>query len=144
MLCLIYHRNFDGVIALYDSNRYIKRLNNIKIEKNALFWAVKSQFSDGGAQPTDTPYIGVSIGDNHTPATPVLNSQLRPWLSTQHLRRTSKEWLARNQDNVSRVRVGQHVYPRNVVSVSQHDNTNSTWRVRLVQSGPHHHQLKSN
>jgi hypothetical protein len=49
MLCLIYHRNFDGVIALYDSNRYIKRLNNIKIEKNALFWAVKSQFSDGGA-----------------------------------------------------------------------------------------------
>jgi hypothetical protein len=51
MLCLIYHRNFDGVIALYDSNRYIKRLNNIKIEKNALFWAVKSQFSDGGLSP---------------------------------------------------------------------------------------------
>jgi len=48
MLCLIYHRNFDGMLALYDSNRYIMRLNNIEIEKNALFGAVKSQFSDGG------------------------------------------------------------------------------------------------
>jgi hypothetical protein len=32
------------------------------------------------------------------------------------LRRKSKDWLARNQDNVSRV--GRHVYPRTVVSVS--------------------------
>ena len=50
VLCLIYHRSFDGVAAIDDSNWYIKRLNNIEIEKKrkkkkALFWAVKSQFS---------------------------------------------------------------------------------------------------
>jgi hypothetical protein len=33
------------------------------------------------------------------------------------LRRKSKDWLARNQKNVC-VRVGQHVYPQTVVSVS--------------------------
>ena len=32
------------------------------------------------------------------------------------LRRKSKDWLARNQDNMSRV--WRHVYPRTVVSVS--------------------------
>ena len=37
------------------------------------------------------------------------------------LRRKSKDWLARNQNNVSRVE--RHVYP---------------WTVVLVQSGPHH------
>ena len=31
------------------------------------------------------------------------------------LRRKSKDWLARNQDNVSRV--GRHVYPQTFVSV---------------------------
>jgi hypothetical protein len=38
--------------------------------------------------------------------------------STKHiaLRRKSKDWLARNQNNVSRE--GRHVYPRTVVSVS--------------------------
>ena len=47
MLYLIYHRSFDGVAAIDDINWYIKRLNNIEIDKkkNALFWAVKSQFS---------------------------------------------------------------------------------------------------
>ena len=55
MLCLIYHRNFDGMLALYDSNRYIKRLNNIEIEKNALFWAVKSQFSERGGLASGYP-----------------------------------------------------------------------------------------
>ena len=37
---------------------------------------------------------------------------------TKHpgLRRKSKDWLARNHNNVSRV--GRHVYPRTVVSVS--------------------------
>ena len=34
------------------------------------------------------------------------------------LRRKSKDWLARNQDNVSRVKGGGHVYPQTVVSVS--------------------------
>jgi len=33
------------------------------------------------------------------------------------LRRKSKDWLAQNQKNVC-VRVGQHVYPQTVVSVS--------------------------
>ena len=32
------------------------------------------------------------------------------------LRRKGKGWLARNQNNVSRV--GQHVYPQTVISVS--------------------------
>ena len=31
-LCLINDRNFDSVVAIYDSNWYIKRLNNIKID----------------------------------------------------------------------------------------------------------------
>jgi len=34
------------------------------------------------------------------------------------LRRKSKDWLARNQDNVSEWGLGRHVYPRTVVSVS--------------------------
>jgi len=35
VLCLIYHRNFDGVVAIDDSNWYtsIKRLNNLEIDK---------------------------------------------------------------------------------------------------------------
>ena len=43
--------------------------------------------------------------------------------SSKHtaLRRKSKDWLARNQNNMSPVE--QHVYP---------------WTVVLVQSGPHH------
>ena len=46
------------------------------------------------------------------------------------LRRKSKDWLARNQDNVT------------VVSVSQHYN-NPTKCVGLVQSGPHHHLIEN-
>ena len=40
------------------------------------------------------------------------------WFSAKHSasRRKSKDWLARNQDNV--FRVGRHVYPRIVVSAS--------------------------
>ena len=40
------------------------------------------------------------------------------YFSAKHaaLRRKNKNWLARNQDNVSRV--GRHVFPRTVVSVS--------------------------
>ena len=39
-------------------------------------------------------------------------------ISAKHtvLRRKSKDWLARNQDNVFRVE--RHVYPRTVVSVN--------------------------
>ena len=47
MLYLIYHRNLGGVIAIDDSNRYIKRLNNIEIEKKRLFWAVVTIFGRG-------------------------------------------------------------------------------------------------
>jgi len=42
------------------------------------------------------------------------------------LRRKSKDWLARNQDNVR-----LHVYLQTVVSVG------------LVQSGPHHHLIEN-
>ena len=54
------------------------------------------------------------------------------------LRRKRKDWLTRNQDYVSEW--GQHVYPRTVVSVSQHYK-NPTKRVGLVQSGHHHHLI---
>ena len=61
--------------------------------------------------------------------------------SNQHtaLRRKSKDWLARNQDNV---RLRQNVYPQTVVSVSQH-NKYSTKPVALVRSGPHHHLIEN-
>jgi hypothetical protein len=70
VLCLIYPRSFDVVVAMYDSDWYIKRLNSIEIDTNALFWAVKSQFWDGA----DPAYMGASIGGPHIPAAPVLNS----------------------------------------------------------------------
>ena len=56
------------------------------------------------------------------------------------LRRKSKDWFTRNQDNVSRV--GRHAYPRTVVSVSYHYK-NPTKRVGLVQSGPRHHLIEN-
>ena len=56
-------------------------------------------------------------------------------------RRKSKDWLARNQNNVTRVE--WHVYLRIVVSVSWH-NKNPTKDVGLEQSGPHHHHLIEN
>jgi hypothetical protein len=36
VLCLICHRSFDGVAAIDDSNQYIKRLNNIEIDKKKM------------------------------------------------------------------------------------------------------------
>ena len=53
MLCLIYHRSFDSVVAIYYSKWFIKRLNNIESDKkkqqpkNRYFRVFKSQFSDG-------------------------------------------------------------------------------------------------
>ena len=44
------------------------------------------------------------------------------------LRRKTKDWLTRNQDNV---RVGRHVYPQTVDSVSKHYK-NLTKHVSLV------------
>ena len=50
---------------------------------------------------------------------------------------SSKDWLAQNQDNACG-RVGAtYIYPRTVVSVSQHCN-NPTYLVGLVQSEPYH------
>ena len=51
----------------------------------------------------------------------------------------SKDWLARNENKVSEWK--RHVYPRTVVSVSQHYE-NPTQRVGLEQSGPHHHLIE--
>ena len=64
------------------------------------------------------------------------------YFSANHaaLRRKSKDWLAQNQDNVSRV--GRHVYLRTVVLVSQHYK-NLTKRVGLVQSAPHYHLMEN-
>jgi hypothetical protein len=53
------------------------------------------------------------------------------------LSRKSKDWLARNQNNVER-----HVYPRTVVSVSYHYK-NPTQRVGLEQNGPHHDLIEN-
>ena len=53
------------------------------------------------------------------------------------LSRKSKDWLARNQNNVER-----HVYPRTVVSESYHYK-NPTQRVGLEQNGPHHDLIEN-
>ena len=53
-------------------------------------------------------------------------------------RRKSKDWLAQNQDKVSRV--GRHVNLLTFVSVSLHYKI-QTKRVRLVQSGHHLHVI---
>ena len=62
--------------------------------------------------------------------------------STKHaaLRSKSKEWLARNQDNVSEW--SDMPNPLTVVSVSSHYK-NPTQRVGLVQSGPYHHLIEN-
>ena len=51
------------------------------------------------------------------------------------LRRKSKDWLARNQDNVSECQ-------QTVISMSQHYK-NPTKRVGLVQSEPHYHLIEN-
>jgi hypothetical protein len=56
------------------------------------------------------------------------------------LRSKSKEWLAQNQNNVSRVE--RHVYPWTVVSVSWHYK-NPAQRVVLEQGRPHHHLIEN-
>ena len=78
ILCLIYHRSFGGVVAIYNSNWYIKRPNNIEIDKNKMlyFGPLSPNFRSKGRgcfARTDPPYIGASIGDPHTTASPVLN-----------------------------------------------------------------------
>ena len=55
------------------------------------------------------------------------------------LRRKSKDWLARNQDNVSEC---GNMSICGLVLVSQHYK-NPTKRVDLVQSGPHHHLIEN-
>ena len=58
------------------------------------------------------------------------------------LRRKSKDWLARNLNNVPE---WSDMFPRGlrtVVSVSQHYK-NPTRRVGLEQSGPHHHLMEN-
>ena len=55
------------------------------------------------------------------------------------LRRKSKDWLARNQNNVSE---WSDMSTRGLVSVSKHYK-NPTQRVGLVQSGLHHHLIEN-
>jgi hypothetical protein len=60
ILCLIYHRSFGGVVDIYDSNWYIKRLNNIEIDKNKMryFGPLSHNFRPrrrGCFARTDTP-----------------------------------------------------------------------------------------
>ena len=57
------------------------------------------------------------------------------------LRSKSRDWLVRNQNNVSEWAIS-YVYLRKVVSVSYH-YANPAKRVGLVQSGPHHHLIEN-
>jgi hypothetical protein len=79
ILCLTYHRSFRGVVAIYDSNWYIKRLNNIETDKTKMryFGPLSHNFRSRGrgcfARTDPPPYIGASIGGPHTTVSPVLN-----------------------------------------------------------------------
>ena len=80
ILCLIYHRSFGDVVAIYDSNWYIKRLSNIEIDKNKMryFGPLSHNFRPrerGCLARMDPPYIG----GPHDTASPVLNPYIRPW-----------------------------------------------------------------
>ena len=64
VLCLIYHRNFDSVVAIYDSNWYIKRLNNIEIDKkkkSVIFESLVTIFSRGSKPPSNMASISCPI-----------------------------------------------------------------------------------
>ena len=74
----------------------------------------------------------------------VLGTNFSPWSGcyffAKHtaLRRTSKDWLARNQDNMSEW--GDTCLSTTVVSLRY---KNPTKRVDLVQSGPNHHFIEN-
>jgi len=75
VLCLVYDRSFDGVVAIYDSNwyifLYIKRLNNIEIDKKKMrYFGASSHNFRAGLSPA---LQGVSISGLHTAASPVLS-----------------------------------------------------------------------
>jgi hypothetical protein len=85
VLCLISQRSFDGVAAIDDSNWYIKRLNYIN--KNALFWSVKSLFST----PSPRTVSGLTC----------LTVSLRWTWSIANQHRRSSVNVALHQDNTS-------------------------------------------
>jgi len=70
VLCLINHRSFDGVVAIYDSNWYIKRLNIIKIDKKMRYFVPLSHKVRLGTLP---PLIRGPQSAVPCPASPVLN-----------------------------------------------------------------------
>jgi len=63
--------SWQSVVAIYDSNWYIKCLNNIIIDKKKMhyFWALSHNFRMGLSPPLQ----GVSISGLHTAASPVLS-----------------------------------------------------------------------
>jgi hypothetical protein len=65
------------------------------------------------------------------------------FISAKHtaFRRKSKDWLARNQDNVSD---WGDMYIRWLLFQWANTIKNRTKRADLVQSGPHHHHLIEN
>jgi hypothetical protein len=72
-ITLIYHISFDGVVAIYYSNLYIKRLNNIEIDKKKPpnFGPLGQNFRAGRLRSHGPPYLWASIGEHHTPVCPV-------------------------------------------------------------------------
>ena len=64
-------QKFDGVVAIYDCYWYIKRSNNIEINKKIdYFGPLSHNFRLGGLC---SPLHGASNGQRHTPASPVFN-----------------------------------------------------------------------
>ena len=59
-------RSFDGVVANYDSNWYIKRLNNIEIYTKS--WGAEEPRKTSHVEPPspESGFIGDSIGSPHT------------------------------------------------------------------------------
>jgi len=64
VLFLIYHRSFDGLVGIYDSNWYIKRLITIETDYNRdrYFRPLSHNFRPGDLDPGPL-CIGASIGD---------------------------------------------------------------------------------
>jgi hypothetical protein len=56
------------------------------------------------------------------------------------LRRKNKDWLARNQNNVSEL---NDMHTRGLLFQYASTITNPTQRVGLVQSGPYHHLIEN-
>ena len=91
------------------------------------------------ASPPQVCWIVGSSPGRVKPKTMKLVFVAYPLLNHAALRRKSKDWLARNRDNMSEL---GNMSICGLLSVSQHYE-NPTQRVGLVQSGPHHYLIEN-